>query len=78
MSNHEILCIKKSNRQSAHEKIKFIGGTNADRTRLKLSQQKSIESVESGKWRFWVSVNGKSIGVIVSTSAVGNKYLKTR
>jgi hypothetical protein len=74
---YEVKCINKSTRQNPHERIHFIGGTNPDSTRWKLSQQEAIPGIESGKWRFYVSVSGQSVWVIVATSAYGHKYLKT-
>jgi hypothetical protein len=75
--NIEIKCINKTDRTSAHERIKSIGGVNPNGTRWKLSLEQAIKDIEDGKYRFYVSVNGSSVWVIVAVSASGNKYLKT-
>ncbi len=77
-TNVEIKCINKTDRYDAHERIKSIGGINPNASRWKLSQEDAIAGVESGKWRFFVSVQGKSVWVIVATSRFGHKYLKTQ
>lgn len=74
--NIQIQCINKSDRMNAHERIKFIGGIHSG-SRWKLSLDQAIQDIEAGKYRFFVSVNGVSVWVIIATSASGHKYLKT-
>ena len=76
-NNIQICCIQKSDRQNAHERIKRIGGTNTDGTRWSLPLDSAISDIEAQKWRFFVSVNGKSVWVIIAKTAQGHKYLKT-
>ena len=72
----QIQCINKTDRYNAHERIRYVGGIH-NNERWKLSQEDAIKSIERSEFRFYVSVNGKSVWVIVAVSAHGNKYLKT-
>lgn len=72
-----VICVNKSDRYNAHERIINIGGVNPDQTRWKMSQQDAIKAIETGKYSFYVVANGKMVNVIVATSKYGYKYLKT-
>lgn len=72
---YQVKCINKTDRQNAHERIRNIGGFDAGK-QWKLAESDAIVGIESGKWRFFVSVGGKSVGVIIALHN-GRKYLKT-
>ncbi|MCX8282466.1 DUF3892 domain-containing protein [Phyllobacterium sp. 0TCS1.6C] len=73
-----ISCINKTDRQSAWERIRRVGGLNADGTRWVLSLADAISGVETSKYAFYVErPAGDRVQVVVAKSAAGNKYLKT-
>lgn len=71
----QITCINKTDRDSAWERISHVGGYGRDRWKLTLDD--AIGKIERGEWKFYVSVNGDSVWVVVATSRYGKKYLKT-
>ena len=72
----QIQCINKSNRQSPHERIQFIGGLNGDGSRRKMSLSSAVQSIKDAKYSFFVNVGGKPVDVIIAKHA-GFEYLKT-
>lgn len=73
----QIHCINKTPRNDPHDRISHVGGWNADKTRWKMTQPAAVAAAEAGTYRFFVSVGGDSVWVVVATSRFGNKYLKT-
>lgn len=73
---HRVTCIIPDGHDS-DQRIDAIGGTNADSSRWQLAIDEAIAGIETGKWSFYVSVNGRSVGVIVARRPNGRKYLKT-
>jgi hypothetical protein len=71
----QITCINKTDRWSAHERIKSVGGTSAG-TRWKHSQPEVIRNIEGRVHTYYTMVNGQRANVIVATNN-GNKYIKT-
>jgi hypothetical protein len=73
----QIMCINKTNRQSAHERISHVGGVRSDGQRWKMTQEDAIMTTKNGTYRFYTSVRGSSVWVVVARSSQGNEYLKT-
>lgn len=69
-------CINKTDRMNPHERIKNVGGQNADGARWKQSVDQTIREIESREWEFFVTEGGRTVDVIVATHN-GNKYIKT-
>jgi len=73
----QVTCIKnRGNHSDAHERIAAIGGRNSDGTRWSMSEDDAIRVIEARKDDFYVSVNGRTVDVVVATHN-GRKYLKT-
>lgn len=73
----QIKCVNKRDRDNPWERIINVGGVNSDGSRWKQSQEETIQEIEAGTWKFYVSVNNDPVWVIVAKSKFGNKYLKT-
>ena len=72
-----VRCINKTNRTSAHERIKSIGGTNPDGRHWRLPESQAIQDIKSGKYAFHVErPAGHRVKVIIATR-LGREYLKT-
>jgi hypothetical protein len=76
--NIQITCINKTNRTDPHDRIDWIGGTNPDGGRWKMTVANAVTAIENGTYSFYVSVGGVSVWVIVATSQWGHKYIKTQ
>jgi hypothetical protein len=79
MARHlHLRCIIKTDRTSAHERIRAVGGVNPDGSRWTLTQEKAISQIEDGTSVFYIEKpGGQRVDVIVAMDVHANKYLKT-
>lgn len=55
--------------------VEYIGGTNPDGRRWKISIDRAIEGINEGKWSFYVQQGNLQLDVIPVPSADGNTKL---
>jgi hypothetical protein len=73
-----VFCVSKTDRMNPHERIKGIGGFNANNTRWWLTVPAAIAGIREGKWSFYVeNPPGHRVEVIIAYSTQGHEYLKT-
>jgi Protein of unknown function (DUF3892) len=72
----QISCVIRGDGSEVGARITHIGG-DRDPGRWRITQEEAIEHIENQEFRFWVSVEGKSVWVVVGASLSGTKYLKT-
>jgi len=73
----QIRCINKNPRNDAHKRINNVGGVNPDGRHWRLTDDQAIQGIKDDRWSFYVSVNGRTVDVIIATSQYGSEYLKT-
>jgi hypothetical protein len=71
----QVTCITKREHYNPHERIQGIGGVYGG-ARWWRAENDAIADVERDASSYYVTVNGKSVWVVVATH-IGRKYLKT-
>ena len=77
LTQFQINCINKAERNAPYERIRSISGFNPTGARWILTQEQAIQGIEAGKWSFYVSANGATDGILIASDS-GNKYLKAK
>ncbi len=71
----QIMCINKRNHQNPYERIENVGGVR-EGGQWKISEADAISHMDASTWKFYTSVNGKSVWVVIA-SHHGRRYLTT-
>lgn len=72
----QVDCIHKREHHNPHERILSIGGRLPDGRRWSMTEQQAIAAIRSRTHRFYVSVNGRTVDVVIAVHN-GREYLKT-
>ena len=72
-----VQCINKTDRSSADERIRNIGGTSTSGTRWRLAEAEAIKALENGTYSFYVERPAGDVVDVVVAQRLGHKYLKT-
>ncbi len=73
---NRVTCIVKREHHNPHERILRLGGDNGSGGYWENSEQEVINMIKSGKYDFYVRVNGRAVNVIIATHE-RREYLKT-
>ena len=74
----QVRCSDITDRTSADERIRSVGGVNSNGKRWKISVDEAIAHIENGKHSFFLEKHdGHRARILVATSASGRKYLKS-
>ncbi|MFA5554889.1 MAG: DUF3892 domain-containing protein [Phycisphaerae bacterium] len=69
--------VVKTDSTEPNERIKDVGGINNNGTLWRFSQKAIIEDIEADQYQYYVSIDNRTVPVIVAQSHSGKKYLKT-
>ncbi|WP_437307415.1 DUF3892 domain-containing protein [Sorangium sp. So ce388] len=77
--DRRIRCIRKTDRTSAHERIRLVGGTDSAGKRWQEKQEDAIKQIKDRTHSYYVErPEGHRVDVIVGKSSLGHEYLKTK
>ncbi len=72
MADVQVTCINKTNRNSSHEAITHLGGSN-----WKWTRQEVVRSIKNKTNTFFTLVGGRRADLAVRVSANGTEYVQT-
>ena len=73
-TRHQICCVAKTAFMNHHQRLRLIGGVNADGAWWKMPEADAIAGIEAGRWSFFIAGERE---VVVAISRYATKYLKT-